>query len=174
MIVLRMLGFRVATAFIGLGSNLGDGLCNLQAAWKKLGECNNIKLQQLSSPYKTEPIGIDSEHWFTNAVGIIETSLPPKKLLDVLLKVEREMGRDRVKGSDRSIDLDILFYDDIVLSDADLSLPHPEIQNRLFVLMPFKELAPDFIHIVFDKSIKELEAALLGSGQYIKKTSWSC
>lgn len=163
----------MARAYVGLGSNLGDGLYNLQTAWSRLGAFSNIHLQQLSSPYKTEPIGIDSKHWFTNAVGILETSLPPKKLLEVMLQVEIEMGRDRGKGTDRSIDLDILFYDDFIFSDADITLPHPEIQNRLFVLKPLKELAPDFVHIVLAKSMKELESALLESGQQIDKVSWS-
>lgn len=173
MIVFKRLDFKVARAYIGLGSNLGDGLYNLQAAWRKLGELNNIHIQHLSNPYRTEPIGIDSEHWFTNAVGILETTLPPKNLLDVMLQVEMEMGRDRVKGCDRSIDLDILFYDDVVLADETLSLPHPEIQNRLFVLKPLGDLAPDFVHMLLGKSIKELEAALLESGQHIEKLSWS-
>ena len=162
----------MVTAYIGLGSNLGDGLYNLQTAWRRLGAFSYIHLQQLSSPYKTEPLGIDSEHWFTNAVGILETSLSPKELLDIMLQVEMEMGRDRGKGTDRSIDLDILFYDDVILSDEDLSLPHPEIQNRLFVLKPLKEVAPEFVHTVLNKSIKELESALLESGQQIEKVSW--
>jgi 2-amino-4-hydroxy-6-hydroxymethyldihydropteridine diphosphokinase len=167
------LDFKVARAYIGLGSNLGDGLYNLMAAWKKLGEFNNIHIQLLSNPYKTEPVGIDSEHWFTNAVGILETTLLPKNLLDVMLQVEKKMGRDRGMGCDRTIDLDILFYDDVILADETLSLPHPEIQNRLFVLKPLNELAPDLVHILLGKSIKELEAALLESGQHIEKLSWS-
>ena len=164
----------MSIAHIGLGSNLGNGLTNLQTAWKRIGDFKNIQLQKLSSPYITEPIGIDSEHWFTNAVGMLQTSLPPKKLLEVLLQVEMEMGRDRVKGTDRNIDLDILFYDDVINSDDELIIPHPEIQNRLFVLTPFRELDPDFIHIVLDKSIKVLEQALSDSGQSIQKSSWSC
>lgn len=164
----------MATAYIGLGSNLGDGLSNLQYAWNSLGEVTDIHIQLLSNPYKTEPIGINSKHWFTNAAGVLETSLPPKELLHVLLQVEMKMGRDRGKGIDRSIDLDILFYDDVIISDEDLSLPHPEIQNRLFVLKPLRELAPDLVHIVLNKSIKELESALLGyDQQHIEKISWS-
>ncbi len=133
-------------AVIGLGSNLGNGQENLRLAWHKLGQVSDIDLGRLSSPYRTEPLGMESEHWFTNAVGSIETTLAPKVLLKVLLSVEQEMGRDRSKGQDRPIDLDLLYYGEDKIDEPDLIVPHPEIANRLFVLEPMCEIEPNLMH----------------------------
>ena len=142
----------MSLAFIGLGSNEGDSLQNLQKAWRKLAETGCGILVGLSSPYKSEPVGVVTENWFINAVGVIETTLTPESLLEKMLAIEKEMGRNREKGVDRSIDLDLLYYNDLIVNSAQLVLPHPEIQNRLFVLQPLSELAPDHIHPVLEQT----------------------
>ncbi len=135
----------MARAYIGLGSNLGDGRENLSLAWEKLTTTAGHSIG-LSSPYLTEPVGMESKYLFTNAVGLLETGLDPQALLAVMLDLERQMGRDRKKGKDRTVDLDILFYDDLVMNTASLVVPHPEIINRLFVLAPLAELASEYTH----------------------------
>lgn len=137
---------KVGLAFIGLGSNLGQGRENLLLAWEKLGTVKGLVCLSLSSPYLTEPVGVATSNWFTNAVGVLESRLSPEKLLACLLDLEKKMGRDRALGIDRTIDLDLLFYDDLVVSSALLTLPHPEIASRLFVLAPLSEVAPDHVH----------------------------
>ena len=126
----------MSLAFIGLGSNEGNSLRNLQVAWKKLVGKGCGTLLSLSSPYRSEPVGVITENWFINAVGVLETHLSAQRLLSRMLAIEKEMGRNRSKGIDRTIDLDLLYYDDQIVSSADLMLPHPEIHNRHFVLLP--------------------------------------
>lgn len=142
-------------AYIGLGSNLGDGRHNLLEAWRRLGEQAGLNLLALSSPYLTRPMFKPEwlaagqrlgEALFTNAVGVLESRLTPPELLATLLGIEETMGRDRAHSVDRPVDLDLLYYDDQVLVGADLQLPHPGIQTRRFVLAPLAELSPDFRH----------------------------
>lgn len=125
----------------------------------------------LSSPYKSEPVGVETENWFVNAVGVLETKLAPEDLLAKMLAIEKELGRDRSKGIDRSIDLDLLYYDDLVLMTPQLVLPHPEIQDRLFVLLPLAELAPDHIHPVSGKTTSMMRKDLV-SDKIVNKTTW--
>ena len=163
----------MSLVFIGLGSNLGDGRANLRSAWRRLGGQAGITALALSSPYLSEPVGMESAHWFTNAVGIIETSVAPEELLGILLRIETAMGRDRRRGTDRSIDLDILYYDDLVVSSATLELPHPELHRRLFVLLPMLELAPDHLHPVREQTTSHMWRKMTDSrGQRIKKLTW--
>jgi len=162
----------MALAFIGLGSNLGDGRANLREAWKRLGATQGITVLGLSSPYETAPVGMESAHWFTNAVGALDTGLGPTELLAVLLAVERSLGRDRAKGQDRTVDLDLLFYDDLILNTPELVLPHPEIPGRLFVLTPLEELAPDHLHPLSGRTIRQLRRERNQSGQEIRKSNW--
>ncbi len=156
--------------FIGLGSNLGDTRVNVQESWKRLGGHSDITLLTLSSPYRTAPVGMDSDNWFTNAVGVLQTSLTPRALLQEMLRVEQEMGRDRSRGMDRTVDLDILYYDDLILSEPDLEIPHPEISRRLFVLAPLAEVAPDHIHPVLEQSSQMLKRACAGDD--VQKGAW--
>lgn len=151
------------TAFIGLGSNLGDGKTILQEAWHALGRIAGIHLGRLSSPYMTAPVGMDSPHWFTNAVGRLQVSLPPLDLLKALMEVEAGFGRvreGRPGYQDRSLDLDLLCYGDIVMDSPELTLPHPRIGLRLFVLTPFAELEPDFRHPMSGETIAAMEEGL--------------
>jgi 2-amino-4-hydroxy-6-hydroxymethyldihydropteridine diphosphokinase len=151
-------------SFISLGSNIGDGKNTLQGAWEALGNIEGIILDGLSSPYMTAPVDMSSQHWFTNAVGRLQVSFEPQELLNVLLEVENLFGRDRgTQGfgyQDRSLDLDLLYHGDVIMDTPDLTLPHPHIGHRLFVLVPFVELAPDFRDIVRGESIAAIERRL--------------
>lgn len=142
--------------FLGLGSNLGDGQANLIAAWQRLGQMTEITLHRLSSPYRTEPVGMDTEHWFTNAVGEIFTSLSPTELLAALLAIETDLGRNRALTQDRPVDLDLLYYGDLMIQSKTLTVPHPQIANRLFVLAPLAELAPKHVHPVLGRTSLDL------------------
>jgi len=149
-------------AFIGLGSNLGDGQANLIGAWQRLGQVAGITLASLSSPYRTAPVGLDTEHWFTNAVGEILTSLSPVELLATMLAIEADLGRDRTLTRDRPVDLDLLYYGDLMIQSRTLIVPHPRLANRLFVLAPLAELAPEHVHPILGRTSLDLCGELQG------------
>lgn len=170
-------------AFIGLGSNLGDGRNILTDAWKTLGEFEGISCQNISSPYQTAPVDMNSQHWFTNAVGQLAVSLTPLQLLERMLEVETIFGRDRKGRSfgykDRTLDLDLLYFGDVVMESPELILPHPRIGDRLFVLVPLDEIAPQLSHPISRLTIAQMKNDLLGSveqnsrkKQEIIKGSW--
>jgi 2-amino-4-hydroxy-6-hydroxymethyldihydropteridine diphosphokinase len=168
-------------AFIGLGSNLGNSRSLLQGAWQALGQHSSINLQALSSPYRTQPVGMESEHWFINAVGQLETSLSPEALLDLLLATEQQFGRMRYperKGhQDRTLDLDLLLFADKILETTSLTLPHPAMHERLFVLVPLAELNSQLLHPVFKKTVGEFLAVLaeqecLEERKGVEQESW--
>jgi len=161
----------MSLVFIGLGSNLGPGRQHIQLAWHKLGQQKSTLALALSSPYLTEPVGMASEQLFTNAVGVLETSLSPQDLLKQMLAIELEMGRNRGQGKDRQVDLDILYYDDQLINEPELLIPHPEIAARLFVLAPLAKVAPDHLHPGTGQSSGAMKR-LLASGQGAKKISW--
>ncbi|MDI6809141.1 MAG: 2-amino-4-hydroxy-6-hydroxymethyldihydropteridine diphosphokinase [Candidatus Eisenbacteria bacterium] len=133
--------------FIGLGSNLGEREASLKAAIEMLSKLPQTLLIRVSSLYDTAPVGELDQPNFLNAVAIIETGLSPRKLLWNLLLIEKRLGRTRQKRwGPRVIDLDILFYGNLIVEEADLIIPHPEIEKRAFVLVPASELEPEFIH----------------------------
>ena len=155
----------VENVFIGLGSNLGDSVRILQKAWSRLGQNSDVSLISLSSPFLSAPVDMSSNQWFTNAAGQISTSLPADELLRVLLQVEQSLGRTRDKHQsgyqDRTIDLDLLYYNDQTYDTPRLTLPHPHLYNRLFVLAPLKEIASDFLDPVTHHTISRLYQRLL-------------
>jgi len=157
--------------FIGLGSNLGDGQGNLLLAWQRLGEVTGISLVRLSSPYRTEPVGMNTDHWFTNAVGEIATTLSPAELLTAMLAIEAEMGRDRALTQDRVVDLDLLYYGDLMIQSPTLTVPHPRIAHRLFVLAPLAEVAPAQVHPLLGRTSLELCRAL-GTQAGVERQEW--
>lgn len=148
-------------AAIALGSNLesgyGDRGANLREAVRRLGELGEVKA--LSSFYETEPVGYVDQPRFLNAAVLLESSLEPVALLRGLLGVERAMGRERegvVAKGPRVIDLDLLLDGDRVMSTAELTLPHPAMHERRFVLEPLAEIAPEMMHPVLGVTVGEL------------------
>lgn len=154
----------MANLYLGLGSNLGDRKKNITYATMICGSIiGNIKT--LSSLYETQPWGFSSDNSFLNAVIVIETQQDVDTCLKMVKSIEREMGRVKdssVSGyQDRVIDIDILFYDDLVVDKPELKVPHPLIQKRDFVLRPLAEVDPDFVHPVLKKSMSQLLQDLL-------------
>lgn len=142
--------------FLALGSNLGDKSKNINEALERLRD-EGIKILKVSSIIETEPYGYKDQDNFLNAVCLVETDLSPHELLDILLKIEKEMGRVRtIRWGPRIIDLDIIFYDDLIISDDRLIIPHPDAHNRIFVMGPLSEIAPDFVHPILNKTVKEI------------------
>jgi len=145
------------TAYIGFGSNLGDKLHHCENAISQLLKSDGHRLLARSSLYKTEPVGYSSQDWFVNGVIKIETDLKASELLRTLKIIESQEGRtETFRWGPRTIDLDILFFDDSKIHTEDLQIPHPLIQDRLFVLVPLAEIDPSFIHPVLKKTIREL------------------
>ncbi|MCX5849883.1 MAG: 2-amino-4-hydroxy-6-hydroxymethyldihydropteridine diphosphokinase [Deltaproteobacteria bacterium] len=147
--------------YIGIGSNLGNALKNCQYAVENLSLSRGIEITGVSSFYKTEPVGIENQNYFVNAVVEIKTILSARNILETLHNIENDMGRKReMKGGPRIIDIDLLFYGRDVIREADLIVPHPEIHERRFVLEPLCEIASYFIHPAFGISIRGLKERL--------------
>ena len=149
-------------AYVALGSNLGDKEANLQKAVQLLVE-HGVEVVKTSDFLCTEPYGVTDQPQFLNAVCCVRTDLEPEELLHLLLSIEQEMGRVRLRHwGERNIDLDLLLYENQILTTDDLKLPHPDMQNRDFVLLPLAEIAPALVHPVLGKTIaclaEELQA----------------
>lgn len=149
----------MATVYLGLGTNLGNKEANLRTAIYKLQERIG-KQVSLSSFYETAPWGFESDHSFLNAVIGLETSLSPIEILHITQEIEKELGRTKksVNGSysDRLIDIDILLYDNLVLQTPELTIPHPLMTERDFVMKPLIEIAGNVIHPTRQKTLSEL------------------
>lgn len=147
----------MATAYIGIGSNLGERAQNIERAITMLAE-SGIKLIARSSLIETAPWGVTDQPMFMNAALKAETALTPHDLLGALKDIERRMGRlfEQERWGPRVIDLDILLYDDDVIDTRDLKIPHPHMHERAFVLAPLNEIAPDATHPVLCKSVSKL------------------
>ena len=145
--------------YLGLGTNLGDKEQNLRIAAQKIEERIG-KVVSLSAFYATEPWGFSSENTFLNAAVCVETSLLPLQILKETQSIERELGRTRksVDGAyaDRLIDIDLLLYGDVVMNTEELVLPHPLMTERRFVMEPLAEIAPEAVHPLFHKTMREL------------------
>ena len=136
--------------FLGLGSNIGNKEDNINKALTFISELYTVKKK--SHLYLTEPVGNIKQDWFLNCVVEIQTDVDPKKLLSSIKSIERKLGRTKtVKNGPRIIDIDILFYGDHILNTKTLVIPHPSIQERLFVLQPMMDIDPDVIHPVLQK-----------------------
>ena len=134
-------------AYISIGSNIGDKEENIKASIKKIEEIKEAKVTKVSSIIETEPWGYENQDVFNNAAIEVETFLEPKELMSNLLNIEKEMKRERIiKWGPRIIDLDIVLFDDYVTSDDYVTIPHPRMEEREFVLKPLCEIAPNLIH----------------------------
>lgn len=130
-------------AFIGLGSNLEDPSGQLQRAFADIGRLPDTRLIARSSLYRSAPVGYLDQPDFVNAVARVETALAPQELLRELLRIEHEHGRERTfRNAPRTLDLDVLLYDDLQLHEHGLTIPHPQMHLRAFVLRPLLEIAP--------------------------------
>jgi 2-amino-4-hydroxy-6-hydroxymethyldihydropteridine diphosphokinase len=145
------------TAYIAIGSNLESPAENCLKATEYLNAHPDLTLVARSSLYQSEPFGNTDQNWFINSVVQLSTPLSQEELLRACLSIEQAMGRTRTeKWGPRIIDLDILFYDDLILKQEGLEIPHPGIAERSFVLTPMNEIAPQFIHPKLKQSIQTL------------------
>lgn len=155
----------MAHVCISLGSNLGDREVNLFDAYNRIISIKGIRLSKLSRFYETEPVGGPPQPMYLNAALSIETELSPYKLLEHFQYIETSMGRiHNIKWGPRNIDIDILLYDNKIIDDVCLKIPHPLMHTRLFVLEPLSEIEPFIIHPILKKSIlllyKEIKLSL--------------
>jgi len=147
----------MARVYLGLGSNINDRIVYLKKALEEIEDLKDTKILKSSSIYETEPWGHKEQNSFLNMVVLIETSFSPLNLIIKFKEIEIRCGRiKRDKWFEREIDIDILFFDDIILKSEHLEIPHPQMQNRRFVLVPLNEIEPDFIHPLFNVNIRTL------------------
>ncbi len=158
--------------YLGLGSNLGDRREHLRRALDRLAD--HCVVKRVSSLYETEPVDCPGPERFLNAVAEIETSLSPRDLLAFLRGIEADQGRvRRIKNDSRTLDLDIVFYDDRIIDADDLAVPHPRLHERSFVLIPLTEIAPDLIHPGLSARISDLATQPSGDEELIPiETNW--
>ena len=150
----------MAIAYLSLGSNKGDRIGFVQQATSLLNATDGISLIRTSAFYESEPWGMEAETWFVNAVVEVKTSLSPQSLLAECQRIESQLGRKRTEGEkgyqDRTIDIDILFYNKEIINDENLVIPHKFLHLRAFTLVPLLELIPNFEHPVLHKTITQL------------------
>jgi GTP cyclohydrolase-4 len=153
--------------YLGLGANLGNRQANLARALKLLGE--RLRVEQVSPIYETQPVGYAEQPPFLNAVCRAQTELGPLQLLSLVKGIEASLGRvPSFPNAPRPIDLDIIIYGDLIMETPDLTIPHPRLEERAFVLIPLLEVAPDLRHPVSGEHIKDL-AARVGGLEGVKK-----
>ena len=148
----------MAIVYLSLGSNYGDRIGYVQQAASLLGACEYITIVRTSAFYETEPWGMNSQNWFVNAVLEVKTSLSAQKLLEECQRVEKQLGRTRSGSTytDRTIDIDILFYGKDIINSENLIVPHKYVHLRAFTLVPLLELIPNFEHPILHKTITQL------------------
>lgn len=151
-------------AFIALGSNLGDREAVIEAARTALDRHPEIETVRCSRLIETEPVGPPGQGPYLNGVTMVRTTLSPRALLDAMLAIERSLGRIREESTERwgprTIDLDLVLYADLIIDEPGLTVPHPRLHERRFVLQPLVQIAPDVVHPVLQQSAAELLARL--------------
>jgi 2-amino-4-hydroxy-6-hydroxymethyldihydropteridine diphosphokinase len=154
-------------AYLSLGSNIGDRAAQLQDALTRLSAAGRVVA--VSSFYETEPVEFTQQPWFLNCAVALETAKTPQQLMAAILVIEVQMGRRRAQNKGpRSIDIDILLFGDTIVDSTELTIPHPAMHQRRFVLEPLAEIAPEVQHPVLKKTIRELRDAL-PAGQAVRK-----
>ncbi|MCU0572089.1 MAG: 2-amino-4-hydroxy-6-hydroxymethyldihydropteridine diphosphokinase [Syntrophobacteraceae bacterium] len=159
-----------SAALIGLGGNVGDPVAHCREAVRRLEEHPAVTVLRCSSLYRTEPLGKHDQNWFVNGVVLCETTLAPEQLLVVLQDIEKTCGRvRRERWGPRTLDLDLLCFGDVILDTERLTLPHPRLHERRFVLVPLLEIVPHWRHPVLPRTGRELLDALGGEpGQSVE------
>jgi 2-amino-4-hydroxy-6-hydroxymethyldihydropteridine diphosphokinase len=153
--------------YLSLGSNVGDRAVQLGDAVTRLRAVGRIVAE--SSVYETEPVEFTEQPWFLNCAVALETSKTPQQLMSAILKIEEDMGRKRMqKKGPRTIDIDILLFGDTIIKSKELTIPHPAMHQRHFVLEPLAEIAPEVTHPALKKTIRELRDAL-AKGQQVRR-----
>ncbi len=153
-----------SSAYIALGSNLGDREINLLRAIAEIGKLKDTKIRNISGFYDTQPVGPVAQENFLNSVLLLETSLTPRELLAELQRIETEVFKRKrtVQWGPRAMDLDILLFDNLVIAEENLTIPHPRLHERRFVLAPLAEIAPDLVHpqsgTTVGKMLRELKS----------------
>jgi 2-amino-4-hydroxy-6-hydroxymethyldihydropteridine diphosphokinase len=147
----------MSLAFIALGSNVGNRAAHMELAVRELSRLPHSRLVAASKFIETDPVGMAEPDRFLNGAAALETTLAPEALLAELLRIEKLAGRERHRRwAPRTLDLDLLMYDDRVMQTEELTLPHPRMHERRFVLEPLAEIAPGSVHPVLKKTIGEL------------------
>ena len=155
------------TAYLSLGSNLGNRAAHLRAAVEELQAVG--RLRAVSAFYETQPVDVPDQPWFLNCVAAIETEKSPRQLLELALHIEAGMGRLRMSAKGpRTIDIDIVLFGDRVIDEPGLKIPHPALAQRRFVLAPLVEIAPETSHPVTGLSAREM-LATLPEGQRVRR-----
>lgn len=155
------------TVYLSLGSNLGDREENLRTAITRLADFGNVAA--VSSFYETEPVDVAAQPWFLNCAVKFETEKMPRQLMSAILTLEQTMGRQRRQNKGpRTIDIDVLLFGSSIIELPSLTVPHPRMHQRRFVLEPLAEIAPDIRHPIFKRTMRELRDAL-PPGQTVKK-----
>ncbi len=154
--------------YIGVGSNLGDKLVYCRQAIDLVDKIPGCRVIAQSDFFRTAPIGVDGQDWYVNSVISLEVDIPADELLETLLSIEAGLGRKRNKKWDsRTIDLDILLFGSDIIDEKDLSVPHPSMHLRKFVLVPMVQLEPDLIHPVLGRTVAELLDSMTGEDQSV-------
>ncbi len=148
----------INTAYISTGSNMGEKHDNCRKALDALNRTDTVAVESISRFYLTEPMEYEDQPWFVNAAAKVRTSLGPVDLLAMLKSFEIKYGRkdNGIRFGPRPLDFDIIFFNDLVIETEQLIVPHPRMHNREFVLRPINDLAPELIHPVFNKNIRQL------------------
>lgn len=161
------------SAFISIGSNMGDLFENIMKGIRGLSKTDGILLKKLSKFYQTEPVDYKDQAWFINAAAEIRTCLAPTELFQELKRIEKEVGRKEsgIPFGPRILDLDIIFYDDLVLKTSQLMIPHPRMHHRRFVLGPLCDIRPQLVHPIYRRTMQNLLEGLTDDEQRIMEYS---